>query len=171
MVTSIAGIAAMRKAGLADEEWRASEDRKALEFFAQNDHRLIASAEDGAAGLVEKHSREICLLSDHLIKHHGGSIDGPGIEALLAGRPVPTAPPVTRARALDRGRSVFKPVRTIKNDRDLEIGEVWACRAGDARWFEALTFRSDGSKKKLGRFADQADATKAIRAATARKAT
>jgi hypothetical protein len=176
MLVTIAGIMAMRRGGFGDQEHRASNDRREFTFFARNDHRLIASAEEGAAGLVEKHWADICRLSDYLVKRHGGSIDGPSIEALLAGRPMPTAPALTRlgpalqTRALDPGRSIFKPIKTIKNARGLELGEIWDCRAGGDRWFEALIFQPDGSKKKLGRFSDQAEAAKAIVAATARKA-
>jgi hypothetical protein len=177
MVVTAAGNAAMRKAGFAYEEHRASADRKALEFFAQNNHRLIASAEDGAAGLVEKHWGDICRLSDYLIKRHGGSIDGPSIEALLAGRPVPVAPALTRlgptleTRALPASRLIAKPVATLKA-AGRDTGEIWQCAENGQTWFEAFELRPPGEgKKRVGkRFATRAEATKALTAATARKA-
>jgi hypothetical protein len=176
MVVTAAGIAAMRKAGFAGEEHRASTDRKALAFFAQNDHRLIASAEEGAAGLVDKHWRDICVLSDYLVKRHGGSIDGPGIEALLAGRPVPVAPALTRGPALQTrerpaSRLIAKPVGTVQAGGK-ELGELWRCSEAGEIWFEAFLVLPPGEgKQRVGkRFASRAEAAKALTAATARKA-
>jgi hypothetical protein len=165
MVVTAAGIAAMRKAGLASEEHRASDDRKALEFFAQNDRRLIASAEQGAAGLVDKHWREICVLSDYLVRH-GGSIDGPGIEALLAGRPLPV-----QTRALPASRLIAKPIGTVKAGGE-DVGELWRCSENDKVWFEAWLLLPPGEgKRQVGkRFASRIEATKALTAATVRKA-
>jgi hypothetical protein len=177
MVVTVGGNAAMRKAGFAGEEHRASSDRKALEFFAQSDHRLIAHAQEGAAGLVEKHWREICLLSDYLFRRHGGSIDGPSIEALLAGRPMPVAPDLTRlgpalqTRALPASRLTAQLIATLRS-AGRDTGEIWRCTENGETWFEAFEVRPPGEgKRRIGkRFSSQADATKALTAATGRKA-
>jgi hypothetical protein len=170
MVVTVAGIMAMRKAGFASEEHRASSDRKALEFFAQNDHRLIAAAEDGAANLVDKHWREICLLSDYLFNRHGGSISGPGIEALLTGCPVSPAP-VLQTRTSPASRLIAKPIGTIKSAGE-DVGEIWRCAENGEIWFEAFKLLPPGKgKQRVGkRFATPAEAAKALTAATARKA-
>jgi hypothetical protein len=169
-VVTAAGIMAMRKAGFAGEEHRASDDRKALEFFAQNDRQLIASAEQGAAGLVEKHWREICLLSDYLVRRHGGSIDGPGIEAVLAGRPVAVTTAL-QTRALPANRLIAKPIGTVKAGGE-DVGELWRCSENGKVWFEAWLLLPPGEgKRQVGkRFASRIEATKALTAATARKA-
>jgi hypothetical protein len=170
MVVTVAGIMAMRKAGFADEEHRAADDRKALEFFAQNDQRLIASAEQGAAGLVEKHWREIFLLSDYLLRCHGGSIDGPSIDALLAGHQPPAATAL-QTGALPASRLIAKPIATVKSASE-DVGEIWRCQETGQIWFEAFLLRPPGEgKERVGkRFASRAEAAKALTAATARKA-
>jgi hypothetical protein len=168
MVVTAAGNAAMRKAGLGDHEYRAHKDRRELEFYAQRDRELIMRAEEGAAGLVDRHWGDICKLADYLIARHGGSIDGPGIEALLSGRPVTATPAVTQTRALAPNRLIAKQIVTVKSG-SREIAEIWECTENGARWFEVFELLSP--KKQIGkRFATKAEAAKAIAAATARKA-
>jgi hypothetical protein len=168
MVVTAAGIAAMRKAGFAGEEHRASDDRKALEFFAQDDRRLIASAEDGAAGLVEKHWGDICRVADYLVRR--GSIDGPSIEALLTGRQPPAATAL-QTRALPTSRLIAKPIATVKSAGE-NIGEIWRCAENGKIWFEAFLLRPprEGKRRVGNQFASRAEAAKAITAATVRKA-
>jgi hypothetical protein len=167
LVTIAAGTAAERFAGrIGATEWAGGNDFQMFSDLAGGDRSLMAEAEREAMRRVERLWSTIEAIAIQL-QQLGDMRGDPLSRALLPARP---SPPAARARVLDPNRLILKPVRTIKNDRGLELGEVWACRAGDARWFEALTFRSDGSKKKLGRFADQAAATRAIHAAVSRKA-
>jgi hypothetical protein len=176
MLVTIAGVMAMRKGGFASEEHRASTDRQALEFFAQNDRQLIAIAELRAAELVEKHWEDICRLSDYLVRRRGGALDGETIEALLAGRPIPVAPTLTRGpalqtRELPASRLIAKPIGTVQA-AGKELGELWRCSENGQVWFEAFLVLPPGEgKRRVGkRFASKAEAAKALTAATARKA-
>jgi hypothetical protein len=166
LVTIAAGTAAERFTGrIRATEWAGGNDFEKFSDLARGDQALMADAEREARRRVERLWSRIEAIAIQLAEL--GTLQGDALtRALMPVRPSPSAP--TRTRALDI--LISKPVRTIKNDRGLEIGEVWACRSGDDRWFEALTFRSDGSKKKRGRFSSEGEAAKAITSAATRKA-
>jgi len=158
LVTLAAGTAAERFSGrIRETEWAGGTDFETVSDLARGDRALIAKAEREAMRRVKRLWSTIEAIAAQL--QELGTLQGDALaRALLPVRP----PAAARARALDPGRSIFKSVRTVKDGNGIELGEIWACRVGEARWFEAFIFRADGSKKKLGRFADQAEASLAI---------
>jgi hypothetical protein len=167
LVTVAAGTAAERFGGrIRETEWAGGTDFEVLSDLVRGDRVLMASAEREALRRVERFWPTIEAIAIQL--QELGALQGGALtRALLPARPPPAPSPATRSRAITPGRSisVFKPVRTITDKNGIALAELWDCRTGDGRWFEAYIFQTDGSKKKLGRFSDQNAATRAIIAA------
>jgi hypothetical protein len=166
IVTIAAGTAAERFGGrIRETEWAGGPDLEMVSDLARGDHALMVGAEREAMRRVERFWPTIRAIAIQLQEF--GALQGDALtRALIPVRPAPAPPPAVRTRALDPGRQISRPLRTVKNGRGLEVGEIWACcRAGGAKWFEAHLFQPDGSKRPLVRFADEDEAKRAILAA------
>jgi hypothetical protein len=169
LVVIAAGTAAERFAGrLRETEWAGGTDFQTVSDLAQGDPALIAAGMREAMRRVEQFWPTIEAIAVQL--QELGDLQGDALtRALLPVRPAPP-PSAARTRALDPGRSIFKPIRTVKDKNGIELGELWSCEASGVRWLEAYIFvGADGGKKSLGRFTDQAEATRAIIAAVGRR--